>query len=74
MAKARLRLLGDDLAILPNVDRRAVHARGLARDFRGAAQGAADRGGEFFAVAVRGFAFHSDHGSAGARSAPYEHL
>ena len=27
-----LGFLGDDFAILPNVDRRAVHARGLSHD------------------------------------------
>ena len=50
---SRLRLFGDDFAVLPDVDRRAVHARGLARDLAGAAQRTADGGGEFFC-----FLFH----------------
>ena len=74
LTNAHLRFLGDDLAVFPNVNRRAVHTRGFAGDFGGAAKSATDGGGELFAVAVRGFAFHSDHESAGARSAPYEHL
>ncbi len=36
------RLLGDDFAVFPDVDRRAVHARGLARNLSSAAQGATD--------------------------------
>ena len=39
----RLRLLGDDFAILPDVDRRAVHARGLARRLGCTPERAADR-------------------------------
>jgi hypothetical protein len=38
--------LCDDFAVLPNIDRRAMHACGLAGDFCGAAQCAADRSGE----------------------------
>ena len=40
-----LRFFGDDFAVFPVVNRRAVHARGFARDLGGAAQGAADGGG-----------------------------
>ena len=47
------RFFGDDFAIFPYVDRRAVHARGLARHFGGAAQRAAHRGGEFFRFLFR---------------------
>jgi len=54
------RFLGDDFAVFPDVDRRAVHAGGLARDFSGAAERAADRGGEFFARLKFGFSFHCD--------------
>lgn len=43
-----LGFLGDDFAILPYVDRRAVHARGLARDLGGAPERAADGGRELF--------------------------
>jgi len=46
---ARLRLLGDDFAVLPNVNGCAVHAGGPARDLGGAAQGAAHCIGKFFA-------------------------
>jgi hypothetical protein len=43
-----LRLFGDDFTVLPDVDRRTVHARGLACDLGGPAQGTANGGGEFF--------------------------
>jgi hypothetical protein len=46
LAKARLWLLGHNFAVLPNVYRRTVHARGFARDLSGAAKGAADGGGQ----------------------------
>ena len=36
LAKAHLRFLGDNFAVLPKVDRCAVHARGLARYLGGA--------------------------------------
>jgi hypothetical protein len=72
LAKARLRFLGDNFAILPKINRRAMHARGLARDFRGAAKRATDGGREFFAGLVGGFAFHFDDSNTGARSAPYK--
>ena len=54
------RFFGDDFAIFPYIDRRAVHARGLARHFGGAAQRAAHRGGEFFAGSGSGGSFHGD--------------
>ena len=47
---SRLRLFGDDFAVLPDIDRRTVHKRGLARDLGGAAQRAANGGGELFAT------------------------
>jgi len=34
---------GDDFTVFPYIDRRAVHARGLARHFGGAAQRAPHR-------------------------------
>ena len=51
---------GDDFAVLPNVDRRAVHAGGLAGDLGGAAQGAPDCGGEFFTALRSRFSFNGD--------------
>jgi len=36
--RSRLRFLGDHFSVFPNVDRPAVHTRGLARDLGGAAQ------------------------------------
>ena len=51
-----LRFFGDDFAVLPNVDRRAVHAGGLGR----ASEGAPNSGGEFFAGLCFGFSFHGD--------------
>ena len=41
-----LRLQRDDLAVFPDINRRAVHAGGLARDLRGAPERAADGGGK----------------------------
>lgn len=46
-------LLSDNFAILPNVNGRSVHARRLARDFRGALQRSTDSSGKRF-----GFLFH----------------
>lgn len=56
------RFLGDDFAVFPNVDRRAVHAGGLAGDFCGAAQRAPNGGGELLArlQSSRAFLFHGD--------------
>ncbi len=54
------RFLGDDLAVLPNVDRSSVHVGGLARDLGGAAQGAADSGRELFAASRSVFTLHRD--------------
>ena len=44
------RFFSDDFAVLPNIDRGAVHAGGLAGDLGGAAQSAAEGGGEFLLV------------------------
>ena len=54
---------GDDFAVSPNVDRRAVHAGGLARDFGGTAQRAAHRSGKFLAGHGSGSSFHGDRSS-----------
>jgi hypothetical protein len=43
----RSRLLSDDLAVLPNVNRSSVHARRLARDFGRPAQRSTDGNGKF---------------------------
>jgi hypothetical protein len=58
--RIRSRFFGDDFAVLPNVDGRAVHARGLAGDLGGAAQRTADGGGEFFTALRSCFLFHGD--------------
>jgi hypothetical protein len=47
------RFFSDDFAVLPNIDRRPVHACNLARDLGGAAQGAPNGGGE-----LPGFLLH----------------
>ena len=41
------RFFSNDFAVLPNIDRGAVHACGFAGNLCGAAQGAPDGGGEF---------------------------
>ena len=51
---------GDDFAVFPNVYRRAVHARRLAGDFSGTAQGSPNSGGKFFTRAWSGSSFHGD--------------
>jgi hypothetical protein len=55
-----LRLFSNDLAVLRNIDRRAVHACGLAGALGRASEGAANRRGEFFASLWFGFSFHGD--------------
>lgn len=57
------RLLRDDFAVLPNVYRRPVHARGLARDLCSAAQRASDGCREFFAVSRTGLTLHGERSS-----------
>ena len=57
------RFLRNDLAILPNVNRRSVHARGFACDLCGAAQGAPDRCRELFAVSRIRLALHCERSS-----------
>jgi len=51
---------GNDFAVFPNVYRRAVHARRLAGDFSGTAQGSANSGGKFFTRFGSGSSFHGD--------------
>jgi hypothetical protein len=55
-----LRLFGDDFVVLPDVNRRAVHASSLARDSCGAAECADDGVGEFLARldSLYPFSFH----------------
>ena len=56
----RLRFFGDDFAVFPDVDRRAVHARGLAGGLGRASERTPNSGGEFFASMKFGFSFHCD--------------
>ena len=42
-----LRFFGDDFAVFPDVNRRAVHTGRFSRDSGGAAQGTSHGGGEF---------------------------
>jgi hypothetical protein len=53
-----LRFFGDDFAVLPDVNRRAVHAGGLARDLGGAAECASNGGGEFLRFFLYRGTFH----------------
>jgi len=55
-----LRFFGDDFAVFPDINGRAVHAGGLARDLGGASERAANGGGKFFAGLKFGFSFHCD--------------
>ena len=52
--------LSYDFAGFPYVDRRAVHARGLAGDLGGAAKCPAHRCGELLACSGSGSSFHGD--------------
>ena len=62
MNAENLRFFGDDFAVFPNVNRRAVHAGRFARNFGRAAQSTADCVREFFAGLEFWFRFpfHSD--------------
>jgi hypothetical protein len=51
---------GNDFAVFPDVNGRAVHAGGLAGDFSGSAQGSADRIREFLASSRSRGPFHGD--------------
>src|SRR5262245_3005496 len=63
-----LRLDGDDLAVLPDVDGRTVHPGDLARALGRAAEGTADSAGEFVVLWSAGLSFHGPRSSNRGRA------
>lgn len=57
------RLLCHHLAILPNIDRRSVHAGRFAGNFRGATKGTSDRSRKLFAISPLP-PFHDDRSTS----------
>jgi hypothetical protein len=64
-----LRPFRDNLSVLDDVDRRAVHARCFTRRLRGLTQGPADAGGETFGASGTTGGFHGSLSNS-CRDAP----